>query len=256
MTKCSGVNDVKKISTNVLPKDSVELKAGNNISITTEDLGDKKIYTIGYVPFALPTISVTNNSQVTKVGVNIPSVTFTGNIVQGSNPIIRRSMTPDKGLDLTSEFTWQESNVLGTSPGLWPQFSGTPLEIEVEDDEMNVVTKQVGVEFRHLFYMGYSDKDVLTENEIKALSTQDLLTNILSKYSSYTYNYSVIPVYIYWVYPIGSPEINSAEEGPLPIPLKKDLLTINITDAGITKSYRVVRTAVKTKLINSTIKLL
>ena len=250
---CNNINDVQKPNSSVLPKDSIELKEGNNIKIEVEDTGTKKIYTIGYVPFSLPEIFSSNDQAVTKVGITLPTVNFTGRIDSGSNDIVSRSMTPDKGLNLTSQFYWQETNVRGTSPGLWPQFSGAPTTVTVVDDEANEVSKQIGVEFRHLFYMGYSDKDVLAEADIKSLVNQDLLTSIKSKYSSFTYNYSVIPVYIYWVFPGDTAQITAAAEGPLPVPLNLTLPNIDITDEGITKSYRVIRTSAKTKFINATI---
>jgi hypothetical protein len=137
---------------------------------------------------------------------------------------------------------------------LWPKFSGNPTTIEVSDGTQ-LITKQVGIEYRHLFYMGYSTKDTLTESEIKELIDQTLLVNVLTKYSTFTYNYSVVPVYIYWVFPSDTPGFTLAEEGPLPIPLKLDMSPVSITDESITKTYKVIRTAVKTKLVNAIIKL-
>ena len=206
-------------------------------------------------------INTTSNVGVTKVGVTVPVVTFNGSIVKGSEDIVSRTMTPDKGLDLTAPFSWGETDVLGTAPGLWPKFSGIPTTIQVSDGTQ-LVTKQVGIEYRHLFYMGYSTKDTLTETEIKELVDQTLLTSVLSRYSTFTYNYSVVPVYIYWVFPSDTPGFTLAEEGPLPVPLKLDMSPVSITDTtipeeveGRTKTYKVIRTAVKTKLVNAIIKL-
>ena len=119
----------------------------------------------------------------------------------------------------------------------------------------NRVSLQVGVEFRHLFYMGYSTNTSLTEAEILGLVTQDLLTSILSKYYSFTYNYSALPVYLYWVFPADTPGFTYASEGPLPVPLKLDMANVSVTESGVAKNYRVIRTAVKTKFVNATIKL-
>lgn len=252
MSDCD-VNDVKKVSTGD-PRDAIELVEGENISISKESTPTKDIYTISYQDYIRPTITLESSIGITKVGVIVPSVTFNGNITAGTKDILTRTMTPDKSLDLTVPFSWQETNVLGTEPGLWPQFSGAATKVETSDED-NTVEKSIGIDYRHLFYSGYSIKTVLTEADIKALSSQDLLTNILSKYSTFTYNYSVVPVYIYWVFPADTPGFTLAEEGPLPVPLKLDLPNVNITDEGITKSYRVIRTAAPTKLTNAIIKL-
>ena len=81
------------------------------------------------------------------------------------------------------------------------------------------------------------------------------MTNILSTYSSFTYNSSTIPVYIYWVFPLGTTSFSEAFEGPLPVPLKLDMPNVSITDEGVTKVYRVIRTSVKSKLVNAKIEL-
>ena len=247
------VNDVKKPSS-LDARDLIELVAGASIGIDVEKTPDKTIYTINYREYSPVSITVTQNVSVAKVGTIVPTVTFNGNIVKGSEDIVYRSMTPDKGLDLEVPFSWTETNVTGLVQGLFPQFSELPTEIEAIDFKATKVIKQVGVEFRHLFYMGYSTKESLAENEIiTLLTTQDLLTSIKNKYTSIVYNYTVVPTYIYWVYPLGSTEIVSASEGPLPVPLKLDLPNVNITDSGVIKSYRVIRTAVKSKLSNATI---
>lgn len=254
---CSkNINDINKPDSNILPKDSIELVEGNNIKIIEQDLGNKKVYTIGYEPFSLPRVSWESSVGITKVGLTVPSVTFNANISEGSNTIVSRSMTPDKGLDLNLPFTWNETNVLGTAAGLWPQFSGSPTIVEVQDDEANNVVSSIGVEFRHLFYVGYSTEDSLTEAQVKGLVYQDLLTKIKDKYAMYTYNYTVVPAYLYWVFPADTEAFTAAEEGPLPVPIKLDLPNISITDEGVTKSYRVIRTAAKTKFVGAEIKLL
>lgn len=247
------INDVNKPSTGQDPKEVIEVVGGNNIVVQTIDTPDKRTFVVNYQAYAAPSIESTVDVGVTKVGVNVLVANFSGNIVEGTGQIISRSMVPDKGLDLTQPFSWQESDVLGTAPGLWPQFSGSPTTITAQDDEPTTVTKQVGVEFRHLFYVGYSANDVLDESAVKALVEQDLLTSIKSKYSTYTYNYSLAPVYIYWVFPGDTAGFTSAFEGPLPVPLKLDLPNVIVTDEGIAKSYRVIRTANKTKLVNAEI---
>lgn len=238
------------------PADILQFKEGKNIKITEETTSTNRIITIGYEEYKAPSITTSSSVGVTKVGVTVPTVTLSGNIVKGTEDIILRSTTPDKGLDLTQPFSWIETSVLGTSPGLWPRFSGSPLQIYAKDSEGTEVTKYAGVEYRHLFYMGYSTLDTINESGIKSLVTQDLLTSILSKYSSFTYNYTIVPAYIYWVFPADTTGFTEAKEGPLPVPLKLDLPNVTVIDEGISKSYRVIRTAAKTKLANANIDLL
>lgn len=247
------INDPKKSSIGADPKEVIDVVGGNNIVVQTVETADKKTFIVNYQAYQAPTINTTVDIGISKVGVNIPLVNFTGNIVEGTGSILSRSMVPDKGLDLSQPFAWQETNVLGTEPGLWPQFSGEPTKITAQDDKPTTVVSEVGVEFRHLFYVGYSIEDALTESQIKGLVNQDLLTNIKSKYGTYVYNYSVVPVYIYWVFPGDTPGFTSAFEGPLPVPLKLDLPNVTVTDEGIAKSYRIIRTANKTKLTNAEI---
>ncbi len=252
--KCD-INDVGQSPASLDPREAFEFLEGPNISIQVTKLSSKTQVLIGYKDYAAPAINVNADIPIAKVGVNFPLVNFNGNIVKGSEDIISRTMTPDKGLDLNAPLSWQESNVSSNVPGLFPQFSGNPLQIDVLDDTGNTVVKQVGVDFRHLTYMGFSANDVLTENQIKSLTTQDLLSTVLSKYASYTYNYTLQPEYLYWVFPADFTQFTYATEGILPVPLKMDLPNVEITDEGVTKSYRVIRTAVKSRFINSTIKL-
>lgn len=255
MRQCD-TNDVKKVGS-LDPREAIEIVGGTNIKVVKENFSDKVRYTINYNAFKAPTINV--NTQIAKVGVTVPSIEFTGSFVPGSESIVQRTMTPDKGLDLTIPFSWTETKVRGTAPGLWPKYNGEPLELSVTDAVGTVVTKQVGVEYRHLFYMGFSDKDTLNSAEIKALSTtgaSDLLTSILSKYSSFTYiDNGDLPLYIYWAFPLGSPTFNEAAEGPLPVPLKLDLPNVNVEDSGVTIPYRIIRTAVRSKITNAKITL-
>lgn len=251
------VNDVKKPSS-LDARDLIELVAGTSIGIDVEKTPDKTIYTINYREYSPVSITVTQNVSIAKVGTIVPTVTFNGNIVKGSEDIVSRGMTPDKGLDLEVPFSWTETNVTGLVPGLFPQFSELPTEIEAIDFKATKVIKQVGVEFRHLFYMGYSNKGTLTEADVKTLGNtyeKTLLTSIKSKYSSYEYDYRGFTTYLYWVYPIGTPEIISAFEGAQNVPLYINPTPLAIEDSGVTTAYRVVRTAVPTKFLKSIIKL-
>lgn len=239
------------VNPSVNPLEAIEVIGGDNIKVNKQSTDTKTIYTVNYQEYAAPTIE--SNSAIYKVGISIPSFTFNVAIVPGSNTIVSRTMIPDKGLNLEEPFSWTETNVLGTDAGLWPKYDGSSTVVSCMDDKGTTISKSIGIEYRYLFYMGYSIEDILTESTIKALGTSDLLTNIKSKYSSFTYNYTILPTYIYWVFPLGTPSFSEAFEGPLPVPLKLDHPNVDITDEGVTKTYRVIRTAVRTTLNNSKI---
>lgn len=243
--------DLNDAQVNVVvdPLKAIEVEGGKNIKVDKQSLTDKTIFTVNYQEYAKATID--SNTAIHKVGTTVPSFTFNVAIIPGSENLVSRAMIPDKGLNLEEPFSWTEENILGTDSGLWPKYDGSPTIVSCMDDTGVTVSKEIGLEYRYLFYMGYSIKDNLTESDIKALATSDLLTNIKSKYSSFTYNYTVLPAYIYWVFPEGTPSFSEAAEGPLPVPLKLDLPNVNITDEGITKSYRVIRTAVRTRFNNA-----
>lgn len=245
------VNDGKRqVSSD--PRDAIEIIGGNSIEVVESKTPDKTTYTIHYREYTPPTITV--NTVIEKVGVTIPEVIFNATFNKGSTDFISRTMTPTKGLDLTLPFTWKEENVRGTEASLWPKFDGNPTLLSCTDEKGNTVTKQVGVDYRFLHYCGYSKAETITEAEIKALQyNTDLLTNIKSKYGSFTYNSSAVPTFVYWAFPLDSTTVTEASEGPLPVPLKLDHPPVSITDSGVTKMYRVIRTAVKTKFINATI---
>lgn len=254
MTSCD-INDVPSTAP-IDPREAIEIIGGNKIRVELETTPTKSIYTVHYQEYLAPTITVGYSGPIAKVGTTVASATIAGSINSGSEDIVERTMTPDKGLDLTGPISYIESNVVGTSPGLWPKYSGVPTILTAKDSTGNTVTKQVGVEFRHLYYMVYSTKDFLVDNDsILSGATSDLLTSILSKYSTFTYNYSTQPVYIYWIFPSDSPSFTSAMEGPLPVPLKLDCSPITILESGISKQYKVIRTAVKTRFVNSIITL-
>ena len=252
MSNTCDINDVKRDLT-VDPRDAIDIVAGDKIEVLKDTSGNKTVYTISYKEYAAPRITV--NSEVYKVGIEVPNFTFNGNIHVGSSPIISRTMTPDKGLNLEAPFSWTESNIKGTSNGLWPRFNGSPTKIKVIDNTGNEVEVSAGLEYRFTYYMGYSTKDTLTESDVKELKEGSLLTSILNRYRSYTYNSSALRVYIYWVFPSDSPSFTEASEGVLPVPLKLNIPNIEIMDEEVPKSYRAIRTAVPTRSATSEIDL-
>jgi len=250
-------NDVKQVLS-LDPRDAIEIKGGNKIDVVVERTGTKDVYTVSYKEYAPPTITVAHTGPgnlVVKVGTTVTTATFAGAINTGTEDIVERTMTPDKSLSLTAPISYQETNILGTSPGLWPQFSGVPTIITAKDAQGTTVTKQVGVEFRYPYYMLYTTQEIIANDDaILGSATEDLLTSILGKYSSFVYNYSTLPVYIYWLFPVGSTTFTSAQEGAQNVPLKLDCSPITITLTGVITpvTYRVIRTAVKTRFTSVT----
>ena len=248
MNNSCDVNDAQKKRI-VDPSEAIDIVGGKDIRVTKNKVGEKMVYTISYNQYAPPTITI--NSAVRAVGTQVSGFEFRGEIIPGSTAILNRTMTPDLGLDLTTPFNWVEPDFTGTSPGLWPRFNGSPRSITALDSDGTTVSKNVGVEFRNWFYMGYSEKETLTESEIKALVNKDLLTGILSKYSSYTYTPPIeigaATVFIYWVFPLDSSGFTAALEGPLPVPLHMEHTSVSLTFPGVASPipYRVIRTSVK-----------
>ena len=251
MSECN-VNDVKKL-TIVDPNEAIDIVGGSNIKVLKSQVGSKTIYQINYQDFKPATIQV--NTSVVEVGTTIPSFEFLAQFVKGSEDILTGNMVPDKGLDLTGQFSWTESNIIGTAVGLWPRYAGVSTKLSCIDITGNEVTKFVGVEYRLMHYVGYSPNETLTESQVKALINKDLLVNVKDKYSSFTYGNTSIPEYIYWAFPLNSVGFSTAKEGPLPVPLKLDLPNVQVIVNGITNTYRIIRTAEKTKITNALITL-
>ena len=247
MSGCN-VNDVPSTAP-VDAREAIEIKAGTKIRVELEKVSNKDIYTIHYQEYLPPTITVSYKGAVAKVGTTVASATIDGSINPGSEVIVERTMAPDKGISLTAPISYIETNVTGTTPGLWPRYNGVPTVFTAKDATGTVVTKQVGVEFRHLYYMIYTTQNTLVDNDSVlngTNTTKDLLTSILDKYKTFTYNYSLQPVYVYWVFPADSTTFTAAAEGPLPVPLKLDCTPIMVLDSGVNKQYKVIRTATKT----------
>ena len=251
MSECN-VNDVKKLII-VDPNEAIDIVGGSNIKVLKSQVGSKTVYQINYQDFKPATIQV--NTSVVEVGTTVPSFEFLAQFIKGSEDILTRTMVPDKGLDLAGQFSWTESNILGTEAGLWPRYDGIPTKLSCVDTTGNEVTKLVGVEYRLMHYVGYSPNETLTENQVKALINKDLLINVKDKYLSFTYGNTSVPEYIYWAFPLNSVGFSTAKEGPLPVPLKLDLPNVQVTVNGITNTYRVIRTAEKTKITNALITL-
>lgn len=252
MQQCN-INDPRRLPISTDPRDLIDVRGEGDVTVTKTFESDRVVFTVKYQEYKAPSIII--NSAIHKVGTTISSFVFTGQIIPGTADIISRSIIPNRNINLEQVFSWTESNILGTSAGIWPRFNGNPLKIVVTDSTNNSIEQEVGISFRNLFYMGYSVNDIVTELEIKSFSNAHLLSNIRERYNSFSYNFSIVPAYVYWVFPAGTPTFTEASEGPLPVPLKLDHPNIHITDEGITIPYRVIRTAVRTRFNNSIINL-
>jgi len=257
MSNPCNINDSKR-DMSIDPRNAIEIVGGDSITVFKEELSDKTRYTINYREYAAPTIN--SNTGVFKVGTEV-TFEFNANIVSGSEEIIARTMTPDKGLNLEQPMTWTETNVHGISEGLWPRFPTVPTKITAMDSKGTSVSKDIGIEFRYLMYSGYSDLEFLTQADVKALAStggySGLDNSIFDNHRVKVYT-APDPLklnYIYWVYPIGTPTILEAERGPTSVPIFKEHPTVTVVDSGISKDYRVIRTANKSSINKANINL-
>ena len=203
------------------------------------------IYELDDQVLAAPAVALTNNaSAATEIGQTIPVVIFSGSITQKTFPIATRSLVPDPGgVDLTAPFTFEKTNVKRISPGVAELHT-----LSATDTEGNTTTKQSGVAFKHAFYQGTNTAPLLTEADIKSLSNKTLNDSIIQQYGG-SKNYVVpgpsVPRFIYWVGPVGTPNIVGATLSGFALPLV-DLAPVNVTndwDGSIITSYWVKRTA-------------
>lgn len=223
------------------------IEIGNVINAYMES--GKKIYELDDLALVLPGVVLTNNAPVaTEIGVNIGSVTFNGNITQGTYPIASRTLTPNPGgLDLTAPFSFNKINVKRTSPGIAELHT-----LQAIDDQGNSKTVTSGVTFKFAFYRGYSDIAVLDQTQIKALIAKTLNDSILQEYGgqkSYTVpnTPSSVSKYIFWCGPVGTTGISGAMLNGLTLPLTT-LPVVNVTnanDGAIVTPYWVKRTTQK-----------
>ena len=253
MAKC----DVNEIRSEFVanPLEAIKVVAGDGISVSEDKVGGQVVFTVSRKDYLAPSLEFT--APIYKVGTIVPSYNFAVNLTNGSEDIVSFSMVPPRVVTPSPILSWTEENIHGTDSGLWPKFDGVPTTITLIDSKGTIVTKQVGLEYRYRFFMGFSTEESLNASQIQTLGNSDLLTGILNKYATHTYTYSggVLPVYIYWAFPSDTVGFTEALEGPMPVPLNLTLPNVNIVDEGVTKSYRVIRTAVKTKVTNAKIQL-
>ena len=231
----------------------IDILPGKSIKVTKTETPSKVTYTIDYESYVASKLSVTVTPKYIELGDSVV-VNYTANLTVGTEDIVSNTVTPlPSGLVISESMAWQDTISSSVSGPV------NPVTWQVIDAEGNTSAVTIQAVATSKLYIGYSANDVLTEAQVKALTEFSALgTSIKTAANSIaSYNFTASTAYIYWIYPVGGPGITSAEEGPLPVPLTTLGSTVSITnDHGVTISYKVVRTSVKSKYIAANIKLI
>lgn len=243
----SGVNNGGSNSGGkVIVRNKPGIAIGNVIYEYSEN--GNTIYELDDLIEVFPQVAFSNDSEVTEIGATIAEVIFSGNITQGTYPIVTRQISPNPGgLDLTAPFNFSKLNVKRTTPGTAELHTVTAI-----DDQGNSTARQSGVIFKHSFYRGYSELTSLNQAQIKALVTKTLNDNIVQEYGGGDKSYEVpnspsVPRFIYWSGPVGTPPVAAVEMDGDTVPIIQ-LANVNVTnsnDGTIITPYWVVRTTAK-----------
>jgi hypothetical protein len=203
----------------------------------------KTIYELDDQVLQAPIVVLTNDAPtVSEIGVTIPIVTFNGSITQTTFPIASRSLVPDPGgVDITVPFSFQKTDVKRTTPGTAELHT-----LSAMDTEGTTSSKQSSVAFKHAFFQGYSTAPTLAEFQIETL-TKTLNDSIIQQYGGKKnyFVFGVVPMFIFWFGPVGTPAIVGATLSGFALPLL-DLPTVDIVnnhDTSIVTTYWVKRTA-------------
>jgi hypothetical protein len=230
-------------SDKILVRHAPGTQIGNVINAYNEN--GKKIYELDDLNLVVPQVTFSNNAGIREVGETVATVIFSGSIVQGTFPIVSRSITPDPGgLNLLAPFTFNKLNVKRTTAGVIQLHTVT-----AQDNQGNINGVSSSVVFKEAFYQGFNASATLTQAQIKALANKHKIDSILDQYGgSHSY---VVPgsdaKYIYWSAPIGTPIIGSATLSGFALPLIDvgPIVITNPNDGSITLAYWVKRTANK-----------
>jgi len=228
-------------------KDGLSIVGGDSIKVTQTTSDGKIVYTIDYVPYVPSQLNYTTTPKVVEVG-SVTDVVISGAIVEGSSTILSRNT--NTGLDLTIQDSVTFNNISSDIPGVFPE----DLFVSIIDS-IGQHSISLGTKFVYPSFVGYSVQNSITSNEDLVNLDRLLVDNIISSLASKTYNYTALPVYIYWLVPTIYPQINSAIEGPLPVPLYKGHSNITLNINGNQVPYTVVRTATSSVLNLAKIKL-
>jgi len=227
----------------IIVRSAPNLKIGNIINKYIEN--GVTIYQLEDFILVKPIVSFSNDAPLIEVGETIDLVQFSGNIQQGSYPIVTRTLTPDPGgVDLTAPFTFNVEDVKLVEPG-----TAALHILSAIDNQGNTTSVQSGVNVKYAFYQGFSSNQTLDQAQIKALVNRTLNDNILQQYGGKkTYvvpSSPAVPKYIQWWWPNGTTGISAALLGGFNLPLV-DSAPVNVTnphDGTIITSYVGKRTA-------------
>lgn len=236
----------------VVPEDG-DTPAGASLQVTAQDplfvtdviAGGIRTIDITNVPYTAPVISLTGNTIVETGSSNTGS--WNVEFVEGRDSITSRTVTPIDGSadvvpgDIINPFVLTSTNTTKATSGVVTVF-----DLSTSDGTSTPVDSAI-ITFRANVFQFFSTKDgvgsPILEADIEA-GTPTLDASVLTTYGGT--NAYVIPGalnYIYWAYEVGTTEITSVSEGPLPVPLKTDLGNIVTTNSeGATITYRIIRT--------------
>lgn len=219
------------------------IEIGNVINEYNEN--GVKIYELDDLDLVGPGVTLTNDApDPVEVGRTIAAVVFNGSIVQGTFPIIQRTISPDPGgLNLLLPFTFTVNNVKRNTPGAAAVYTLT-----AKDEQLNTSQVVKGVNVKHAAYHGFNAAAILNETQIKAL-TKTIVDSVLDSYGG-TRQYVVPgpdPKYIYWCGVQGTPIIGGATLSGFALPLIDvgPVSVQNIYDSSLVNTYWVKRTANK-----------
>lgn len=203
----------------------------------------KTVYELDDIELNDPIVEFTNDAGTREVGETVAVVTFSGEITQGTYPIISRSITPDPGgLDLTAPFSFQKNNVKRTTAGVAESHT-----VQAADNQGGTTNVNSSVPFKDAVFQGFNSLAVLNQAEIKALANKHLIDSVIQQYGG-VHSYVVPgggPKYIYFAGAVGTPAPAGAVLNGLTLPLTT-LTPVDVTnphDGTIIRSYWVVRTS-------------
>jgi hypothetical protein len=216
-------------------------EVGNIINQYQEN--GKTVYELDDLDLNDPVVVFTNDAGTREVGETVATVNFSGEITQGTYPIVTRSITPDPGgLNLSAPFGFVKNNVKRTTAGVAESHT-----VQAVDNQGNSTVVNSSVPFKDAIFQGFNSLAVLNQAEIKALANKHLVDSIAQQYGGVkTY---VVPAggskYIYFAGAVGTPAPAGAVLNGLTLPLTT-LAAVDVTnphDGAIIRSYWVVRTA-------------
>lgn len=214
---------------------------GNFINKYSEN--GKTVYELDDVQLIDPVVDFSNDAGIREVGETVAVVIFSGEITQGTYPIVTRDITPDPGgLDLTEPFSFQKVNVKRITAGVAESHT-----VQAVDNQGGTTNVNSSVPFKDAIFQGFNSLATLNQAEIKALVNKHLIDSVIQQYGGV--NSYIVPAggpkYIYFAGAVGTPAPAGAVLNGLTLPLTT-LAPVDVTnphDGTIIRSYWVVRTS-------------